>query len=335
MKALKIILIILGVVVAIILVVPLFAPATAIVNSEIDIELTPEQVFSGVASFSNRDAWDPWLEMDSTAVATIQSEPGYVGSTYVWEGERLGTGKMEVDSVVENEFIQSWLWFGDMPEPSIIQWKFEATDSGTHVVWSYNEETTYPLGRLRMMIGKVFLKKSLDKGLSNLKAYLEANPPVLTGLGEIGFDTFSPVNTMVMQLPGRMDDMSDLLGTIYGNVTMEIAKQGLEVIGNPFAVYTEWNEEAGTFVLTAGMPVAKPGKKAGEVFPKFFDEMELVIGIHTGPYKDFNNSYMELDKYIRENNIEIRDMAIEIYLNSPMDVKDPNELKTLIAFPVK
>jgi len=115
-----------------------------------------------------------------------------VGSTYQWEGEMLGTGKMEVESVVENEYIKSSLWFGDTETPAVIEWTFEATEDGTRVVWSYAEETAYPFGRLRMLVGKSFLKKSFVTGLENLKSYLEENPPPVSYPGAISIETKDP-----------------------------------------------------------------------------------------------------------------------------------------------
>ncbi|MBN2699810.1 MAG: GyrI-like domain-containing protein [Bacteroidales bacterium] len=335
MKALKVILIIIGILVAAILVIPLFSPPVAKISSEIEIELTPEQVFSGVASYSNREAWDPWLGMDSTAVATIESRPGFVGSTYEWEGEYIGRGKMEVDSVVINQYIKSSLTFGDMPNPSTVEWNFMEKEGGTHAVWSYSEETAYPFGRLRMMVGKPIMRESFDSGLANLKAYLEANPPEIVYLKEVAIDTFAPVNAMVVEGRTSMEEIGTVMGEFYGLIIAEIQKQGLEVIANPFAIYTEWNEEAGTFVLTAGLPVSSPGKKAGRVTPRFFDEMELVVGKHVGPYENFSDTYNRLEQYIKEHQIETEEMAIEIYLTNPMLEQDPDKYEALIAFPIK
>lgn len=189
MKALRIILIILGVIVAAILIIPLFVPATVTVSAEKEISLEPEQVFPFVASYTDREAWDPWAEMDTTTVVTVVPAEGYVGSTYEWEGERLGTGRMEVLSVVENEYIQSNLWFGDVSTASVVEWTFEPVEGGTRVSWSFTEETTYPFERLRMMIGKMFLEQSFEKGLANLKKYLETNPPAVSLLGPITVET--------------------------------------------------------------------------------------------------------------------------------------------------
>ena len=52
MKALRVILIIVLVLVAAILIVPLFSPATAEVSAETTIALEPEEIFPSVASFN-------------------------------------------------------------------------------------------------------------------------------------------------------------------------------------------------------------------------------------------------------------------------------------------
>jgi hypothetical protein len=142
-----------------------------------------------VASFEDRDVWDPWVTSDSTTKVVINSKPGYVGSTYEWDGEKLGTGKMEVVSVTENEHIKSDLQFGGMETHSIVEWSFEPVNGGTHVVWSFAQETTYPFGRLGMIFGKAFLRQSFETGLANLKSQLESLPRPVSSPGPIAIET--------------------------------------------------------------------------------------------------------------------------------------------------
>ena len=156
MKVLRVILIIVAILVAAFLIVPLFSPATAEVSAETTIMRDASQIFPSVASFKDRTVWDPWLTMDSTAEATIESKAGFVGSSYAWEGERTGTGRMEVISVRENEYIESHLWFGKAEEPALVEWNFESAEGGTRIVWSFSQETSYPGERLGMMFGKIF-----------------------------------------------------------------------------------------------------------------------------------------------------------------------------------
>lgn len=174
MKVLRVILIIVAVLVAAVLIVPLFSPAKAEISAEAIITQDASKIFSSVASFKGRTLWDPWLTRDSTAEASIESTPGFVGSTYAWEGEGIGTGRMEVIEVREDEYIKSHLWFGEVQEPALVEWSFEPVEEGTHVVWSFSQETSYPIERLGMLFGKVFLKRSFDLGLANLKELMES-----------------------------------------------------------------------------------------------------------------------------------------------------------------
>ncbi len=335
MKALKIIGIIVGVLVAAILIIPLFSPATAEVSSEIEIALEPSQVFPTVASFQGREAWDPWLTTDTSAVATIESKPGYVGSTYAWKGEKVGFGKMEVIAVEENETIKSHLWFGDVKSPAVVEWSFEEVDGGTHAVWSFSQETAWPFERLGMMIGKVFLKKSFDLGLANLKAQLEANPPQLSPLGPITIETQEAFEALVAKGSGTMEEMEQSIGQLFGLVFATVGQQKLEVSGPAFVQYLDYDEATGFSNFLAGVPVARAGRSSGEVMAQSYPEMKVVQALHTGPYEKFIESYTKLDNYIKGNGIEVTGQAFEFY-NVDMQMEpDPAKWETLITFPVK
>lgn len=335
MKALKIILILIGILVAAILIVPLFTPATAEVSAEIDIALQPLQIFQAVASFENREVWDPWVTQDSTTKVTIDSKPGYVGSTYRWDGEKLGSGKMEVISVKEPVYIESSLWFGDVPEPALVEWTFTAANGGTHVIWTFSQDTKYPIGRLGMMFGKVFLKQSFESGLSNLKTYLESLDWPLSSLGPISIETQPAMLTMLAGEAGTMEDMGQKLGELYGTVYNEIEKQGLQVSGPAFVHYLDFDEATGRSNYLAGFQVGARGTSAGVVKAKSYPEMQMIQAMHTGPYEDFVASYELMDAYIKENGLEIAGDAFEFYVTGMMTEPDQSKWQTLIAFPLK
>ena len=335
MKVLKIIGIIVAVLVAAILIIPLFSPATAEVSSEIEIALEPAQIFPSVASFENREAWDPWLNTDTTAVATIESKPEYVGSSYTWKGERVGTGKMEVISVRENEYIEAHLWFGGAKTPSLVEWTFESADAGTHVVWSFAQETTYPFGRLGMMFARGFLKQSFDMGLAGLKEYLEANPPETSPLGPISIEMQEPMEVLVAKGAGTMETIGMQLGELFSEVWQEVAKQELHLAGPGFVHYLDYDEATGHSNYLAGFVVDKEGTGSGEVLAKSYPEMQVVQALHTGPYEEFTTSYGIMETYIKENGIEVTGEAFEFYTVSMSQEPDPAKWETIIAFPLK
>ena len=335
MKALRIILIVVVVLVAAILIVPLFSPATAEVSAEITIDRTPAQIFPMVASYEGRDLWDPWLTQDSTAVATIESKPGYVGSTYAWNGKKLGTGRMEVMSVTENKHIESSLWFGDVETPSLVTWDFEPVDGGTRAVWSFSEKTKYPVGRLGMMVGKVFLTKSFNLGLSQLKSTLESMPLKAGPAESISVATLPSMHVLLADGAGTMEEISLQLSELYTLLFQTAGAQGLEVEGAPFVDYLDYDEATGFSNYRAGIQVSGMGRDAGRVKAGHFMETEVVQTIHTGPYETSDLTYEAIDAYIQEHGLEIKGDALEFYQVGAMNEPDPSKWETLVAFPLK
>lgn len=335
MKALRVILIIVVVLLAAILIVPLFSPATAEVSAEITIEREASMIFPSVASFKDRTLWDPWLTQDSTAGATIEAKAGYVGSTYAWEGEAVGSGRMEVITVRENEYIESHLWFGEVEEPAVVTWTFESVDEGTHIVWAFSQETAYPIGRLGMMFGKIFLKQSFELGLVNLKELMESMEQEIAPTGAISVATLPAMNVLLADGAGTMEEMAAQLPELYALLYQTAGEQGLQVIGVPFVNYLDYDEETGYSNFRVGIEVIGMGSDAGKVKAEAYAETEAVQCIHSGPYESLTDSYDALSAYMQEHQLLVAGNAIEYYEVGAMSESDPALWKTLIAFPLQ
>jgi effector-binding domain-containing protein/uncharacterized protein YndB with AHSA1/START domain len=335
MKVLRVILIIVVILVAAVLIVPLFSPATAEVSSEITIERDASSIFPSVASFKDRPLWDPWLTQDSTAEASIESMAGFVGSSYSWKGEKVGHGRMEVVSVKENAYIESHLWFGEVEEPALVEWKFEDEADGTHVLWSFSQETSYPMERLGMMFGKIFLKQSFDLGLANLKELMESIPETSGPPGEITVGTVPAMNVLVAGGGGTMEELASQLPELYGLLFQTAGEQGLEVVGVPFVNYLDYDEETGYSNFHAGIQVSAMGKDAGKVMAQVYPETEAVQCLHTGSYELFTTSYDAMSAYILDHGVDVAGNAIEYYQVGAMQESDPEKWETLIVFPLK
>ena len=335
MKVLRVILIIVVVLVAAILIVPLFSPATAEVSAETTIAREASTIFPSVASYKGRNLWDPWLTQDSTSNATIESKAAYVGSTYAWEGEAVGTGRMEVISVRENEYIESHLWFGEVEEPALVEWSFEPAGEGTRVVWSFSQETSYPIERLGMIFGKIFLRQSFDLGLSNLKELMESMDEKTGPTGPISVGGLPAMNVLLADGSGTMEEVGAQLTELYTLLFQTAADQGLEVIGVPFVNYLDYDEETGHSNYRAGIEVRSVGSDAGRVKAEVYPETEALQCLHTGPYETLLASYEAIDAYIQAEGLEVAGNAIEYYQIGAMSESDPELWKTLITFPLK
>lgn len=335
MKVLKWIIYIVIVLAAILLIIPLFLPAVVEVTAETEVEATPEQVFHNLASYTDRDQWDPWVEMDSTNEVTIVTQVDYVGSTYEWQGEYLGKGNMIVDSVHFGKYIASSIFFREDADPSLVEWNFDPAENGTKIEWKFTSNGGYPIERIfvNLMVGG--MRKSLEKGLENLKEYLEENPPKLSKLGPIEKATLPPMYAMVAGATGTMDDYPVQMADLFGKLTAELEKQGLQMAGAPFSHYLTFDEETGLSDYLCGIPVATPGRDADGIEARSYGEMSVVQAMHSGPYEEFAASYERMMGYIFENGIEVNMEAIEFYLTDPAMEPNLTKWQTLIAMPIR
>ncbi|MFC2090204.1 GyrI-like domain-containing protein [Bacteroidota bacterium] len=335
MKFLKWFSIILGALIGLFLIVALFLPSEATLSAEQEIGISQGQVFHNVAKFKDRQKWDPWLTMDPDAAVTISPAAKYVGSSYEWNGEIIGKGKMEVRYANYPDRIESKIWFGESPLPSDVSWDIKESGNNTKVTWTFSSTGSYPFGRYMLLMMKGALLTSFETGLEQLKVYLEEHPPVLYELSPISIDKSYDTWTMVYPARVNVTDMGDLMMTAFPAIMQAIQSQGLELNGPSFVHYTDHDPETSMSNVFIAFPVSTEGKPEGVIKPKFYKTIEAVTATHTGQYDYFQESYAAMQSYITEKNIEVTGEAFEVYLTTMMDSQNPMEWKTMIAFPLK
>lgn len=175
MKVLKIILIVVTVIAALFLLVAAFLPAEYRVERSAVIGKPVEEVYSYTVDFTYRAAWDPWFQMEPTAGSEIHIAEGFLGSSWTWEGEKLGSGTLTIRELVENESIVSSLEFRTpRPASSTVRWAFQTVEEGTGVHWSVEGSLSYPVERFFGLMMDGMLGKDLERGLANLKSRIES-----------------------------------------------------------------------------------------------------------------------------------------------------------------
>lgn len=335
MKVLKWIGIILLLLVVIIVVIGLILPSEQFLTSSTAVKLPAPKVFYSVATFTDRQSWDPWLEMDPESEVIVEQASGYVGSFYTWNGKKIGRGKMEVDSVVFPTEIHNSLYFGNSPEASHVIWKFKEAGEVTEVEWSVKMVGSNPFARLMNRLMKNSMTKSLDKGLANLKTHLEANGVKMSYLSDPEIKEFDGINAMVAEGDGSLEQVSSILATLYGAVMKVVGEQNLQPAGPPFAIYYNYSEETGHTSIIAGLPVTVAGKTEGMVNARKFEGFRALAAIHSGPYTEFGKSYDILMNMLNESEETMTGTAWEFYLTDPQAVIDESQWKTEIALEIK
>lgn len=174
----KIILIILGAVLAVFLLTPAFIDADATVSRSIDVNKPASTVYTIVKDFNYYKQWNAWSQMDKKATGEISGPVGEIGATWSWEGDTVGKGSLTIEELEPNKAIKSRLVFWSPMEGEAQDlWDFEMLDSTTtKITWTYAGTASSYFARLGNLAIEGILGPDLEKGLSNLKELIEKMP---------------------------------------------------------------------------------------------------------------------------------------------------------------
>ena len=174
MKALKIIGMIIGGLIALFLGVAAILPSSYRVERMIEINRPAEVIYPLVASLPNWPKWDPFTEQEPAAQSTFSGEAGTVGSKWNWEGKIIGTGSLTIEDLVPNQAIRSkMVSVAPQPWAATDNWKFEPVAAGTKVTWRIEGQLGYPVERVVGLFMESMLGPTFEKGLANLKKVSE------------------------------------------------------------------------------------------------------------------------------------------------------------------
>lgn len=142
------------------------------------IAASPQDVFAKVGNLVAWDEWSPWAELDPDMTKTFNGEPGTVGSSYTWAGNRkVGQGKMTMSSVVPNEKVEIDLEFiKPFAAQNLTEMVLAPHGDGTEVTWRMTGQMTM-MTKIMGFVGRTMDKMvgpDFEKGLAKLKRLSEA-----------------------------------------------------------------------------------------------------------------------------------------------------------------
>jgi len=140
--------------------------------------------------------------------------------------------------------------------------------------------------------------------------------------------------SLVIKADVPMSAIGEKMGELYGKLFAFIGEKGIQPAGPAFAIYYSWEPE-GNVVFEAGVPVVSEVEGSGEIVYKEFPVMKTVTTLYSGAYETMEPVYTQLQKYMEENKLESTGCSWEVYLTDPQMVKNPEDNKTLIYFPLK
>jgi hypothetical protein len=175
MNILIIILLALAGIVALLLIIALFARKNYNVRREIIINAPRQKVFDYLKQLKNQDNFNKWVMVDPGMKREFRGTDGTPGFIYGWNGNnKAGEGEQEIKAIVDGKSIETEVRFirpftgiahANMTTESV-------SDNQTKVTWSNASQLKYPMNVMVSMIEKM-LAKDMDTSLLNLKNILE------------------------------------------------------------------------------------------------------------------------------------------------------------------
>lgn len=173
MKILKKILFFIIGIIALFLIVALFAPKEFKAGAEITINKPNQEVYDYIKYLKNQDNFGTWNQMDPAMKKSYEGTDGTVGFAYSWDSDKfmVGKGKQVITNLVEGQKMESDLFFADMEDPakSVITTTAEGPDK-TKVTWNVVGKSPYPSNIMNLFFN---MDGEFEKGLQNLKNELE------------------------------------------------------------------------------------------------------------------------------------------------------------------
>ena len=338
MKAVKIILGILGVLLLIFFILGLMGPETYEVERSTMIEASPEAIYPHAQHFEKRLAWYPWSEKDPNAENTIEGKDGTVGAVYKWSGnDEVGKGKQTITELKENEMVKTRLQFIEPMEGYADTYvRLNEAEGGTNVSWSFNGENNF-VGRAMSFFMDIdgMLGPEFEKGLASLKAIVEkeATAPTYRGFA-VNKVSFPATSYLGKREKVNFQDLAAFYGKYFPDVYVHATKDKLEMTGKPSGLYYEWDEKNGMTDVMAAIPL-----KSLDKAPEGMDLVQLpasdaIVINYYGAYEGSGEAHMAMDEYLKANNMEANSPVIEEYVTDP--TKEPDTAKWLtkvIYFP--
>lgn len=304
------------------------------------IDAPADVIFNKINEYKTWPEWSPWLGQDPEAKLTYGEKTSGVGASYIWTGDIMGEGNMETLSVSMDSISQRITFIKPWESTSNVSWKLKPTENGTEVTWSMNGEMDFMFkaamafkGGMDEQIGPDF-EMGLMKLDSVVQVEMQKYSVTVNGMTTRGGGYYLYQTTSC-----RMDELPQRMAEIMPKVDMYAKNNSITKAGPPFTLYHKYDTENNAVIMSVAIPVTEriiTDKDSGILTGRLEPFMAIKTTLK-GDYKNLKEAWDITYNYIEENTHKVEPgvPAIEVYLNNPLDIRNPAELRTEIFVPVK
>lgn len=337
MKIIKGILVAIVLIAAIITVVGFLSPSQVQVIRSLKINTPSEVIHAQINNLKNWNNWSPWYKMDTAVIIDYNGIDAGPGASYAWasENRNVGTGDMTIISSSKDSIILTMNFMENGSGTAIFT--FMGSDSSTLVAWTMRMDMGgNPIKRAFGLLMDKMLGPDFEKGLTNLKSFTESIPVKPERKFEVLEEELTERIYIIKRDSIPMDSIHSFYEKNLFAIFEAVGKAKLEVAGAPSGLYFAWDGATKTTIMASAIPVKGNAKTKVKGFETYVVPAGKNLRIaYLGGYSSIGMAHMEMDAYMKENNLLQGIPVIEEYVSDPGKEPDSTKWLTNIIYPVK
>ena len=297
-------------------------------------------VFDQFNDLEKRLVWSPWEELDSTMNTTFGDITKGAGASYSWTSENSGDGKIKYREVVENQLIESELYFGNPEDkPSQGLMIFSQAEDGVKVTWEVNMDMgSNPFMRIMGRYMDELVGSTFDLGLASVKRICEEK--VANEANKYADVTIQLIEVASKPYIGIKDscsiaEMGDKIGADFGALEQYLGANKLTQDGFIRIIYHIFEPPTKVVFEPLFIVTEEATVNDNSIYASHTYGGKVITASHLGAYEKSAHVWEALDQYLKTNKLEMNGMPWEQYENTPRDEPNPDKLITHIFMPVK
>jgi len=302
------------------------------IKKSIHINTPIEKVYKTVSDFHSWVNWSPWLIAEPEAKVDVRKD----GKYYSWEGNRIGSGNMNMLKETPPHMIDCDLTFlKPWKSKAKVHFVCQEENGGTNVSWTMNSSLPFFMFWMKKSM-EAFVGSDYERGLNMLKEYIEQGK-IDSKLEFQGESNFAGFNYIGIRTETTMEKLGPDMSSDLQKLWKIIEDQQENLNGESFSIYHKFDMVKKRVAYTSGIPVKTiPENLPAGILTGNIPATKVYTLRHIGSYKHLGNAWTTM--YSMHRNKEIKLVKgihpFESYVNIPGEVPD-GELITDIRFAIK
>lgn len=342
MNAIRVFLFGLGALTLVLLGAGLLLPQRAHIERSIVIERPPATVFTVLNGFRSFERWSPWANLDAQMKTEFAGPAMGVGARYSWTSEHaaVGSGSQEIIESTPYTRIAVKLQFSGMATQNQASYTLSPEGQGTRLVWDHDADFSGDyFSRYFGLLMDRMIGADYERGLQQLKAYVESLPPV----------DFAGIDIQVQQLEAQTiayvsassttdpQAIARAYASAFERIGIAMARDAVAASGPVLVIGRVWDAQAERYEFDAAVPVPADTTR-------FKTDQDVRIGktyagtalraVHQGAQSGLGQHLQQLMAYKRAAGFVDNGSPWDVYVSDPATTAE-SERVTETYVPVK